>query len=354
VLLDRLTLSAARDRSLLSVAVFVRAVTIGFLGVTIGVYLARVGFAPETIGAVISAGFAGGATAATVATVFGDRVGRRRMLLLTTLLSAAGTVVVAVVQSPVAMAAGAFMGMLNGMGKDRGAALILEQAALPGTTTAEGRTRAIAVYTMLQDIGHASGALLAAAPAWLAASFALPAASAQRGGILASAAAMLALAGVYLRLGPSVDAAGNSRQAPLRPETRRILVRISSLFAIDSLAGGFLTTALLSYFFFERFHVGEDVISEPPGWPAASGSSIRWYSRTSHRACCSSPSHSRRAFPWPPACFSFARASSRWTCPPGSRTCWPSSHPRKGRWPRASQTSYAWPAGRWLRRLRAG
>jgi hypothetical protein len=37
--------------------------------------------------------------------------------------------------------AAAFLGMLNGMGRDRGAALVLEQAILPATTTNETRTR---------------------------------------------------------------------------------------------------------------------------------------------------------------------------------------------------------------------
>ena len=41
----------------------------------------------------------------------------------------------------------------------------------------------------------------------------------------------------------------------------RSCARISSLFAVDSLAGGFLTTSLLSYFFFERFKVSEGVIA---------------------------------------------------------------------------------------------
>ena len=36
--------------------------------------------------------------------------------------------------------------------------------------------------------------------------------------------------------------------------------RQSGLFALDSLAGGFLTTALLSFFFHERFGVGVDAI----------------------------------------------------------------------------------------------
>ena len=42
--------------------------------------------------------------------------------------------------------------------------------------------------------------------------------------------------------------------------SRAILTKISALFAIDSLAGGFLTTAMLSYFFFERFGASEGVI----------------------------------------------------------------------------------------------
>jgi MFS family permease len=46
----------------------------------------------------------------------------------------------------------------------------------------------------------------------------------------------------------------------MSPDTRRVLTRICALFAIDSLAGGFLTSALLSLFFFERFGAGEGAI----------------------------------------------------------------------------------------------
>ncbi len=38
------------------------------------------------------------------------------------------------------------------------------------------------------------------------------------------------------------------------------MTRISALFALDSLGGGFLTTAMLSLFFFTRFGVGEGVV----------------------------------------------------------------------------------------------
>ncbi len=49
---------------------------------------------------------------------------------------------------------------------------------------------------------------------------------------------------------------GTSRARPT-PAGRSTVFRLSALFAVDSLAGGFLTTALLSYFFFERFGAEE-------------------------------------------------------------------------------------------------
>jgi predicted MFS family arabinose efflux permease len=40
-----------------------------------------------------------------------------------------------------------------------------------------------------------------------------------------------------------------------------VLWRISALFALDSIGGGFLTTALIVYFFAERFGVGSATVS---------------------------------------------------------------------------------------------
>jgi hypothetical protein len=48
---------------------------------------------------------------------------------------------------------------------------------------------------------------------------------------------------------------------PISPGSRRTVWQISGLFAIDAIAGGFLGTALLSYFFFQRFGAGEAAIA---------------------------------------------------------------------------------------------
>ena len=195
-----------------------------------------------------------------------DRTGRRRFLLGLTAFAAMGTAGFAFAGTVTGLAVAAFFGMLNGMGRDRGAALILEQAALPSTASASDRTRVIAGYTLLQDIGHAAGALLAGAPAWFAGAPALLAgrgelvsAEPQRWVLLGCAGVALVTLVLYAALGESVDQ-GRGPVAQLSPESRRILTRISSLFALDALGGGFLTSALLSYFFFTRFGASEAVI----------------------------------------------------------------------------------------------
>jgi MFS family permease len=243
------------DRRLLLASTFLRALATGMAGVLIGLYLARLGLSAGALGAVIAAGLAGAAAATLVATLGGDHLGRRRILVGVALLSAVGGAAMALATDPWVLAAASFLGMVNGMGRDRGAALVVEQAILPSTTTDASRTRAFAWYNVLQDAGHALGGLAAGIPALL-----------RRGGMDDLTALRAAFGGYALCLGVTallalglsvaVETAPRPRLA-LRPESRRALVRISSLFAVDSVAGGFLTTALVSFFFFRRFGVDE-------------------------------------------------------------------------------------------------
>ena len=248
------------DRVVLYTTAFVRALATGMIGVLMGVYLAQLEFDPAHIGYVVGAGLFGCAAAALLVTLCGDRAGRRRSLIAVSLLSFLGGCAFALTGHPFAAGAAAFLGMVNGMGRDRGAALILDQVILPATVGDAGRTRAFAWYNVLQDIGHAVGGLLAGLPALLR-GLGAPEVGSYRASVGFYALLMLICAGLYLRLSPLVEPSRDHAQARrVSPATRRVLWRISSLFALDSLAGGFLTTALLSFFFYERFGVGVEVL----------------------------------------------------------------------------------------------
>lgn len=249
------------DRRILYTAAFLRALATGLMGVLLGIYLAKRGFSAADIGVVIGAGLSGAALSTLIVTFLGDRLGRRRALLALGLLGAAGGVALILAENALAASVVAFVGMVNGMGRDRGAALVLEQAILPGTTTDAGRTRAFAWYNVLQDVGHAVGGALAALPTALRAGLGVEELAAFHLAVALYAALMLAGSLLYAFLTPIAEAPLARTAMRLAPESRRILTKISLLFAIDSLAGGFLGTALLSYFFDERFGAGEAVIA---------------------------------------------------------------------------------------------
>jgi len=253
-------LARSRDRNLLLLTALLRSTGTSLVGVLLGVYLARLRLDPSEVGLVVGLGLAGAALAALVVTFAGDRLGRRRSLVILAWTGAAGTLVAASSARVDVLAAGAFVGMLNGMGRDRGAALVLEQAILPTTTGEARRTVGFAWYSAAQDVGHAIGALLAGTPLLLQRWAGVEPLSSFRWILATNAVLLLATALLYRGLSLAAERATPRLAAPPSKETRSALWRLSALFGLDSVAGGFLTTALLSFFFFERFGVSEGTI----------------------------------------------------------------------------------------------
>lgn len=225
-------------------------------GVSVGAYLKILGHGAATLGYVTSAGLAGAAVAMLLATLGADRAGRRRTLVLLSAVGALGGTAV-LLPLPASLLIGiAFFAMWNGMGRDRGAASMLEQAMLPATATEHTRTTAFARYNASQDAGNALGFLLVAAllavPIWTAEPTAANA-SQLRIILAVYPATSLASIALYARLSSSLEAPTGIRRSTLSREGRRVVTGLSALFALDSLGGGFVSAALVSYFFFERF-----------------------------------------------------------------------------------------------------
>jgi len=249
------------DRQVVYAAGFLRATANGLIGVVAGIYLAKLGYSPAAFGIVLAAGVAGTAVAAAGVTFWGDRFGRRRGLIAVAIASAVGGAVIAVASDFALLAAAAFLGMMNSLGKDRAAAMALEQAILPGTVDDAGRTRVFAWYNVTQDIGHGVGAALAAAPELLRAAGIAGEVESLRLAVAAYAALWLAAAALYARLSPAAEVHRSGVRLVVSPQSRRILWRMSGLFALDSFAGGFLGSALFAYYFYAQFGVSEGAIA---------------------------------------------------------------------------------------------
>jgi MFS family permease len=238
-----------------------RAAATSLTGVLLGLYLAQRGLAAGEIGAVATAGLSGAALGALAITLAGDRFGRRRSLVTLNLVGAAGAAAMLAADSVWLIAIAAFLGMINAMGRDRGGASILEQSVLASTVPPERRTRIFAWYSALQDGGHAAGSLLAALPATLQRTGGFSSLGAHQLA-LACAPALLAVTAILsLALPGTIEVGGAVPQARVSRQTRRVLWRISPLFALDGIGGGLLVTTLLSYFFFERFGAGPTAVA---------------------------------------------------------------------------------------------
>jgi MFS family permease len=233
--------------------VLVRALSIGLLGVVLSFHLVRAGFDTAEIGYVVSAGLWGMAGTTLAVGAFADRVGRRRSLVALALLGAAGVVAASFASSPLLACLAAFVGMVNGAGRERGALPTLEQAALAGTTTPATRTKTFAVYSFLDDGGLAIGGVLVGVESALGSG--APPASVERAGILGAAGLLVVAAALYATLSRGVEAGPAPARRRLSPQTRGRVVRIASLFALDGLGGGLILAGLVSQFFEDRFHV---------------------------------------------------------------------------------------------------
>ena len=249
-----------RDRSLLYAAAFARSTGVGMSGVLVGLYAAELGLSAPGVGAVISAGLLGVALGTLAVTLYAERLGRTRCLGALAVLAAIGTAGFALAPSAWMLAPAAALGMVNGMGRDRGAAFSLEQALLPDLVDERGRTGAFAWYNVVLDLGHATGALAALLPS-LVRHAGLTTLASYRVGFLAVAGLSLAGAAAYLGLSAHARSRRVMKPPPIDPESKRRIARLAGLFAMDSLGGGFLTTALLSYWFFRRFGVGTEALA---------------------------------------------------------------------------------------------
>ena len=250
-----------RDLVLINAAGFLRSLGVGLMGVVLGIYLFRVGLSSFTIGLVIAAGLAGSALATIIVSFAADRLGRRQSLLVLSLLTGVGGLALALSPTLAVLLTMVFIGMVNGTGTDRSASFALDQAIVPGLAPDSKRTWNLAWYNVLLDGGGSLGALAAGLPLFLQHRLTFSLLSSYRVVFFGYSVLCLIVATLYAVLSTAVEVhnppAHTKMRAGITPENKRILGKLMALFSLDAFGGGFLTDALVAYWFFRRFGVGE-------------------------------------------------------------------------------------------------
>lgn len=251
-----------RDGRLLFTTRVIRLFAYGLISVVLALYLARIGFGEAQIGMLLTLMLAGDAALSLWMTTRADRLGRRPMLLAGAVLMIVAGAAFALVESWPALTLAAIVGTLSPSGNEVGAFLPIEQAGLAQTIPDRQRTHVFAWYNLAGSLATACGALVGGASVqWLLPFGVAPPAS-YRLVFAAYAGLGAVLLILFSRLSSAVEATHPPPAAGLfgLSRSRRIVARLSALFALDAFAGGLILQSLVAYWFSVRFGADPAVI----------------------------------------------------------------------------------------------
>ncbi|MGV9382872.1 MFS transporter [Nonomuraea sp. NPDC003707] len=211
----------------------------GVAAVQLGVILRADGLSPAEVGLMLAAILVGTFVSSLVLARWGDRVGRRRAYAALYGALACCGIVIAVGAPIWLLAVVAMTGALSVEVIESGPFTTLEQVMLASTGRPQREVvRGFGLYNAIAAVAGTLGALLGA----------LPADRRLLGGVLIMAGAVGAV--LAARLPASVEAPVTLPGLPrprLLARSRGPVARLAALFAVDSLAGGFVVQAYLGY-----------------------------------------------------------------------------------------------------------
>ena len=252
------------DATLLFATRMIRLLAYGALSVVLVLYLAELGLSEALIGVVLAATLIGDAAISLAMTTMADRWGRRRMLWLGALLMMVAGLAFLLTAQPILLILAAIVGVISPSGNEIGPFLAIEQAALAQLLPDRQRTRVFAWYNLAGSLTTALGALGGGGLAYALQADGMLALDAYRVVLVGYVFSGGVLALLFMRLSPEVEVAPviepvttGHRFGLRRPESKRAVMALSVLFALDAFAGGFVVQSLLAYWFYLRF--GADI-----------------------------------------------------------------------------------------------
>lgn len=231
----------SRDGRLVFMAKTARTFCYGFLGVLFPVYLAEHGLDARGIGVAVTLTLLASAGMTFAIRRPAERYGARAALLAQAGLIVISAAVLLVTAQAWLIVAAAMIGNLAVGSGETGPFLTLEQVAVTRATPRERLTTVLSLYNLA---GYGASALGAAAVGRAGASPRVLFAVFLLGGLVQMV--------TYALMQPDPARAPASRAAAAMP-SRPLIRRLAALFALDSLAGGFVLQSLIAYWFYTRF-----------------------------------------------------------------------------------------------------
>jgi MFS family permease len=262
MILDWLT----KDGKLLISARIIRTFSYGFLSMILAIYLNLIGFDEILIGFILSATLVNSIIFNLFSSFFADRIGRKKVLIIYAALMAVSGCVFLLTENYFALIIAAFIGTINVTGSETGAFLSLEQAILPQTLkNIKKQNTVFALYNLIGTLAMAGGILLSSLPQIMQENFGLSTINSFKPLFLIYLLAGITVALIYFFFSKEIEVKKTLDPkiftSNLSPKSKKIIFKMSSLFALDSFAGGFVIQSLVAFWFFTKFGVDLSTLS---------------------------------------------------------------------------------------------
>jgi MFS family permease len=272
--MDSLFSWLSRDGKLILAARIMRTFAYGFLSIILAIYLKLIGFNDMTIGIVLTAALFNSVIFTLIASFYSDKIiGRRKTLIIYSVLMSISGIIFLLTENYAALIIAAFIGTINITGSETGAFLTIEQAILPQTIKdTKKRNMTFAVYNMVGTFAMSAGILLSGFPDIIQYQYQINQIDSIKVLFLIYSILGLVVVGIYFFLSKEIEILekgqennnnnNKKKNIPKKPltqvlssQSKEIVGRLSTLFAIDSFAGGFVIQSIVSFWFFTRFEV---------------------------------------------------------------------------------------------------
>jgi MFS family permease len=249
-----------RDGWLLFLTRFIRLFAYGSLSVVLVFYLIGLGLTEAQTGLLLTLTLVGDTVVSLYLTTRADRIGRRRMLIVGAILMAAAGVVFACTRNFLLLILAGTIGVISPSGNEVGPFLPIEQAALSHVVPARTRTEVFAWYTLIGSLATAAGALFGGTLTHALQKQVMTPVVSYRAVVILYAALGVILAFVFARLSSAAEVSAPGERSAFPSflgigRSRHTVVKLSSLFALDSFAGGFVIQSFAAFWFYLRFGV---------------------------------------------------------------------------------------------------
>lgn len=249
-----------KNINILFAARTIRMFAYGFLSVILVLYLSAIGIEEYKIGLLITLTLIGDAVISLWITTRADYYSRKRMLLFGAFLMAAGGIIFSITSSYLILIITATIGVISPGGKEIGPFLSIEQSALAEIIDSKDLPRVFGWYNLAGSFATALGALSAG---WLTEFL-------HNKGLSIVEAYRVILAGygimgilifcffyflteiIETQKSPGSESILNKLGLH---RSKKTVMKLSALFALDAFAGGFIVQSIIAYWFYIKFNI---------------------------------------------------------------------------------------------------